>query len=707
VDAHLKMFLMLRPQEWFAFAGRRVVAVTSEARSLLLSPRVALCLSVSAASVVWLFVARPQLHPAVLFGPVLLLAALWETGLHRRVPLLSQRLSGLNSHFPLVQDTLLLLVPIVLNFSTLFSYWAVGRGNPVFSIGGYLPYCDAMAYYDGALRIIETGAMDAWNTMRRPLGVGFLSVVLKASGQSLLVTHFVNTLLVSVATGIAAKAVARYWGFTAGLLMVLCLFSFGKDFIGTFMTENIGLVFGAVACSLILGGVRIGSVKRFFFGLLVLGLALEIRAGAYLALVLLAAWAGWVFRTRRTYATRVLIAGLAVVAAVMLVSPLMVQTIGDPSVRHGLQKTNISYSLYGIARGGKGWETAFVEHPEISTVSEAERSKAIYSYALGEIREHPEVFAGTVLGVLAKGMTNPFGFFSQFPFPFDSGVLFLPFVVAIIGAFRTRERRERYVLVTLLVAGLGAILTSPILVDGGYRTYAATAALHYALFCAGVGLLIRATKQWFSGAGDGAQFPIVAAVEPGCAPTCSVALPTPTQVHEELPQSGASCPSHEQASVATAFGVILIAVLTVGPLLVKMTSSRVAGTPQSASVGCPGDSACVLVIRCPTDSYVNIVDDSSAAFVPRLRIGSYLRHRQILVGNPVFERATAGQYLVGTFDQGSGFFVYILFNEDISKLPGGYVRVCATRLGGRDGHDLYQARWTQNIDDLSELRDAK
>lgn len=155
------------------------------------------------------------------------------------------------------------------------------------------------------------------------------------------------------------------------------------------------------------------------------------------------------------------------------------------------------------------------------------------------------------------------------------------------------------------------------------------------------------------------------------------------------------------------FDALLIAVLIAGPLLVSMTSPRAAGAMQNASVGCPEDSACVLVIRCPTDSYIKIVDDSSTAFIPRLHVGAYRMHRQILVGNPVFEHATAGQYLVGTFDLVSGFFVYILFNEDISKLSGKYTRVCAIRLGGRDGHDLYQARWTQSIDDLSELRDTK
>jgi hypothetical protein len=115
-------------------------------------------------------------------------------------------------------------------------------------------------------------------------------------------------------------------------------------------------------------------------------------------------------------------------------------------------------------------------------LADAARTQSIYRLAMQAIREAPLRFASTLASTLATQIRTPFAFFFNLGLPLPYELYFLP---AILGLFAWRR------FPFLPACLLGIFLSSPFLVDGGPRVYAATLFAPAALAAAGMGLVTR------------------------------------------------------------------------------------------------------------------------------------------------------------------------------------------------------------------------
>jgi hypothetical protein len=276
------------------------------------------------------------------------------------------------------------------SFIVLVGVWEAGVSD-WHMIGGLLPYSDAQGYYSDALRLLHGQSFSVFSS-RRPLFPAFLAAILNLTDLNLRATLIVLTAMSVFAICCAVREVERGLGVAAGALMLLCLFMFYRRYIGSTLTEHLGLTFGCLAFALIWRGCAASRVRPILFGLFLLSLALNARAGAFLILPAIVLWAAWGFRGPKGSAWRTLAGGMAAVVLGFAVNGLILHAVGVP----GAAYSNFSYTLYGLVFGGN-WTLALQQHPELATLPSLEQAGRVYALAWEQIRMHPlALLAGSV-----------------------------------------------------------------------------------------------------------------------------------------------------------------------------------------------------------------------------------------------------------------------------------------------------------------------
>ncbi len=133
---------------------------------------------------------------------------------------------------------------LILFATQLSAVWRSSAGG-LFILGGLLPMSDASGYYGSALRLLE-GDTFSESASYRPLSHGVLATLLGLTQQNLQVTLAILVFITAIACFLFAREVQRSHGTTAGVLVLTIIFLFYRFYIGTAMTENLGLALGAV-----------------------------------------------------------------------------------------------------------------------------------------------------------------------------------------------------------------------------------------------------------------------------------------------------------------------------------------------------------------------------------------------------------------------------------------------------------------------------
>ncbi len=272
----------------------------------------------------------------------------------------------------------------------LVGMWRAGVSDTQI-IGGLFPYSDAHGYYTDALRLLHGQRFSVFSS-RRPLFPAFLATILDLTDLDLRVALILLTGMVVIAICFAVREVRGCRGVAAATVMLVCLFMFYRRYIGSTLTEHLGLTFGCLAFALIWRGAVATRSGPVFFGLFLLSLALNARAGTFLILPTILLWAAWLFRGPKGSVLRTLGGGTAAVLLGFGVNSLVLHTVGIP----GAAYSNFSYVLYGLVFGGN-WSLALQQHPELATLAPVEQAHRVYTLAWEHIRSNPlSLLAGSV-----------------------------------------------------------------------------------------------------------------------------------------------------------------------------------------------------------------------------------------------------------------------------------------------------------------------
>ena len=206
--------------------------------------------------------------------------------------------------------------------------WASGQSEP-YVVSGLIPYNDAATYYNDANRLLD-GSLISDGSSRRPLSIGLLGVLLGLTGRNLQNATAILTMLEAAACAMMALELRRTKGAAAGAVTFWIAFLFARRFIGTTMTESLGLTLGALSLAALCRGATRRSLMYILAGVFLLTMALNVRAGAFFILPLLVLWVGWLFSGKGWLAWKPTLLAALAVAAAFGINSLTFKLIGTP-----------------------------------------------------------------------------------------------------------------------------------------------------------------------------------------------------------------------------------------------------------------------------------------------------------------------------------------------------------------------------------------
>ncbi len=345
------------------------------------------------------------------------------------------------------------------------------------ALAGFFPLWDASAYYQCGNLLIDLGRFHGGLCDNRPIYPSLLASLMIVSGRNLHALLLLQGALVSVAMVMFARELARIAGSIGALVGIILLGAFASRYaFGNVMTENAGLALGCIAFMLLLRGAETSTPWVSYFGIAVLSIALNARAGAFFTLPAAVLWACYdAHRNGRGVFWAFLLASCMAGAGFFLTFALLSLNGVAPSGAH----SNFSWYLYGFAVGGKGWAQALIDYPNLSPAE-------LYKVSLKLIMEHPSLILGGLGRNLVEVLRNGVGLYGGYVRGFES--VFWGLWLAGVIAIGVRFRGSRYALIGFLE--VGNVVSGPFISqDNGARVYAATLPLDVAVVVAGLRLI--------------------------------------------------------------------------------------------------------------------------------------------------------------------------------------------------------------------------
>jgi hypothetical protein len=457
--------------------------------------------------------------------------------------------------------------------------------------GGLLPFRDAAGYYYDAQRLLE-GNVFPYDLTRRPFFTGTLATLLWLNGQNLQIALAIFVLINAAACFLLAREVQRSHGPLAGAIVLTLLFVFYRDYAGAVMTEHLGVALGALALALLWRSAGLQQFRLALLGILVLTIALNARAGAFFVLPALVLWGGWVFRGT----ARLSLSFLALSMTAIVLGFGFNAISSRITVPNNVSSfSNFSHTLYGLAVGGQGWAQVRVDHPEIRTIEEPEKSQLIYQWAMEEIRANPSrLLQGMVSAVSdyfsVSGYKGLFSFMraeEQLQSIIRGGL----YLLSLIGLLRCLRYWKDPQHMLLMFGLLGILASVPLVPPGdapGMRAYAATLPINILLVALGVVQVVKVL---------------------------------PEQIRTRV------LPVQDTAGSSTALIVASVGLVTlvfVGPIVTKFMSS----VPQLTEQVCPADVQSIYV-RLNPGSSVTLAEAEDATHFATLAVPPDLFRRSV------------------------------------------------------------------------------
>jgi hypothetical protein len=338
--------------------------------------------------------------------------------------------------------------------------WTSGHSEQ-YVIASLLPWVDAHHYYTGALSILEGGILNPL-AARRPLGTLFLVPLLGLTGQNLEITLALLVIITAICCYFAAREVQNSLGAVAGTTVLVLLFFYYRRFSGTTMTENLGLVLGAIGFVFLWRGAVNKNRTMVLLGIFITTLGLNARSGAFIELPALIIWVAWVFRKQGRISWASLLLGLGVAAFGFLINSVMFNIFAPPG---SASNANFAYLFYGMAFGGKGWSRFMIDHPEVLSMPEQEQYRTLMAISFAHIRSNPLDFVRAV--IYQYSLFFSVGNWSLFSYLVGENPIavlatrLVTSLLALVGLVVCIIKRRQPVYALMLAAFIGIVLSVP------------------------------------------------------------------------------------------------------------------------------------------------------------------------------------------------------------------------------------------------------
>lgn len=318
------------------------------------------------------------------------------------------------------------------------------------TVGGFFPVRDAYDYYQGAQTLIYGMDISGSSTFR-PIYTAFLATImwlLNGNLQMVLIAlAWLNAFAIFIATLEVHKTLRN--SFFAAIYLVFG-YIFFRRFSGTLLTENLGFLLGNLALFFLLRSATSHRLNYSLFGLFLLTVGLNARAGAYIILPLIVLWAALSFRKDHGF-WRIIVIGVTVTFLGMAGNWLLAKAINSPT---SAMFSNYSYTLYGLAAGNKGWEQVLIDHPGVGP-------NEIFTLAFEKIKDEPSLFVQGIAGAYSDYFSASRGAFSFLLLKRDRNdilnvLLWSLSILGLITAILKREQKP----VSLSLAFFAGIMLS-------------------------------------------------------------------------------------------------------------------------------------------------------------------------------------------------------------------------------------------------------
>ena len=386
--------------------------------------------------------------------------------------------------------------------------WASGQSQSTV-LSGLIPLFDADSYYIDALRLMNGDAFSIFSA-RRPLFASLLAVLLSITGRNLMAALAILTAIAGLACYFTAREIQRTHGAEIAVFVLMVLFLFNRAHSGISMSESLGLALGTLGFGLLWRGASTKSLFYIWAGLLATTLALNARAGAFFMLPILILWAGWLLRENKLIPWKVLFISTSAVVLGFALNLALTRLVAVPS---GVPFANFSYTLYGLASGGKSWAYVFEAHPEVLAIQEPEQSKRIYQLAFELIRANPmQAVQGALFNwkmLFSDSWYNIYTYIGGENWTIIVISRWSMYVLCLIGIFAWIRNRQDPIQSLIMASAIGVFISVPFLPPTDayrMRPYAASIVVFAALPAMGLAYLIGKIKL-FRGASNDAIVP--------------------------------------------------------------------------------------------------------------------------------------------------------------------------------------------------------
>jgi hypothetical protein len=276
------------------------------------------------------------------------------------------------------------------------------------SIQGLVPFSDARDYFDDANRVIQQGVFTN-DGQNRPIAEAMRTAEYALSGLSYVGTLLIQAILFAVVTFWASTAVARRFGVWPAVAFAAMVYAVGREFLPTFLTESIGLLWGVAAVPFFIACVASRSLTSAIIGIFLFAIGMFARMGAMFTLPAMVFWTG--IQSFPSFWDRLRTVGLAffalVLAAMYSYGVAKVYTRANVSFA-----SNFSYTACGLSVGGDWTSCPKLYEKEFAVAKN--RTSFLYAKALANLRadshpalkllgENTQAFVSQLPGILTEG----------------------------------------------------------------------------------------------------------------------------------------------------------------------------------------------------------------------------------------------------------------------------------------------------------------